>query len=75
MQEQGSLSKTHSPAEFAEILPCLSGNVAQTEIWTVGLFVLVVMTLAEVFLHVTFVWSILDISPAKQMNTITSADL
>lgn len=59
---------THSPAEFAEILPRLRCDVAQPEVWTVGLFVHVVMTFTEVFLHVTLVRSILDVSPAKESN-------
>lgn len=46
-------NRTHSPAELAEILPRLICDVAQAEVWTVGLFVLMIMTLTEVFMHVT----------------------
>lgn len=59
------MNLTHSPAELTEILPGFMCDVAQAKVWTVGLLLLVVMTPAEVFLHVTLIWDIFDISPAK----------
>lgn len=74
-QKQISPCRTHSPAELTEILPRLFCNVAQAEVWTVGLFVLMIMTLVEVFLHVTLVWCIFDVSPAGHKNTSSSESL
>lgn len=49
------MNLTHSPAELTEILPGFMCDVAQAKVWTVGLLLLVVMTPAEVFLHVTLI--------------------
>lgn len=65
------LCRTYSLAEFTEVLPCLICNVAQAEVWTVGLFVLMIMTFIEIFLHVTLGRSIFDVSPATDKHRST----
>lgn len=49
------LINTHSPAELSEILLRLMCDVAQAEVWTVRLLLLMIVTLIEIFLHVTLI--------------------
>lgn len=44
--------RTHSSTEFTEVLSGLFCNVTQAEVWTVGLFFLIIVTFIEIFVHV-----------------------
>lgn len=59
---------TYSLAELTKALPRLICDVAQAKVWTVGLLLLIIETLIEIFLHVALIWGIFDIPPSNNTN-------
>lgn len=59
---------THGVAELTKILPRLCCDVSQAEDGTVGVMLLIIVTLIQVSLTVSLVSGILNISPAKDKN-------
>lgn len=47
-------------------------NVAQSEVGTVGLLLLIVLTFVQIFVHVAPVGSTFNITPAREKKTIMS---